>query len=352
MAHEKFSEEYLLQRQLLLLSNLQGQASSGLLKKLLGADGPELASAAALNMLRAVAKKTGESKFVLQGAGLDPAATAGVPPEDGVKAAALIKFMRHLYLAGVRGSQQVWVFSTPKAYAQYPHDQVRAEASSYVKLKTCLDDVVEVFDDETKQRLAEATQMGLSWCMAAQATLSSAKTDPSAMVKVKRWFDDGSSSASDLETTISNVLAGFKKMTSTMNGCSFVITDMPKDRHNPSKDLTEAYVFNLKEAPKTVYVEKAFFENYDVSVLHDVKKNWARIIVHEVSHIDANTVDHSYAWAGIGVGTSLSPAKAAVNADSWAFFAADCAGALTSGDISRAGAGTAGSLTKLPKNWN
>jgi len=351
MANEKFSDEYKAQRELLLKSNLQGQTSSGLLKKLLGNEAPERGSVAALELMRTLAKKIGEAKFILQGAGLSDTATSGTPPADGVKAAALIKFMRHLYLAGSRGSQNVWVFSSPKAYRQYPQDEVIAESSSYITLTSCLSDVTEVFDDSTKLRMAEVTQLGLNWCLAAQTTLSTAKTDTAAMNKVKRWFDDGTSTPVALEQTMAKVLAGFKKMASTMNSCSFIITDMPKDRANPKQELTEAYIFNLKETPKTVYVEKAFFENYDVSVLHDMKKNWARIIVHEVSHIDAATEDKSYAWQGIGVGTSLSPAQASVNADTWAFFAADCGGALTAGDICRAGAGTGGNLNKLPKNW-
>jgi hypothetical protein len=127
---------------------------------------------------------------------------------------------------------------------------------------------------------------------------------------------------------------------------------MPKDRANPDKELTEAYVFNVKESPKTTYIEKAFFENYDIGVLHDQKKNWARVLLHEVTHIDVSTLDHAYAWRGIGVGTSLTADQAAVNADSWAFFAADCANDLVQNDIVRALGGTRGSLTKLPKNWN
>lgn len=352
MSNQKFGDEYQEHRALLATSSLQGHASSALLKKLLGATGPELGSAGALNMMRTLAKKGGEAAYVMKGVGIEGPGGAGAPPAAVVKTAALIKFMRHLYLAGSRGSQNVWVFSSPKSFRQFPLGELTDAATTYSKLETCLNNVDEVFDDETKGRLAEATQLGLTWCLAAQSTLSSSKTDPAAMAKVKRWFDDGSSTASELELTIANVLAGFKKMTSTMNGCNFVITDMPKDRSNPAKELIEAYVFTLKETPKTVYIEKAFFENYDVSVLHDVKKNWARIIVHEVSHIDASTEDKSYAWQGIGVGTSLTPAKAAVNADTWAFFAADCAGALTSGDITRAGAGTGGNLNKLAKNWN
>lgn len=352
MPNERFSDEYKVNRELLRKVKLEGHASSEALKKVLGESGPDETCVGLLNDFRLVAKKTGEAATIMRAAGLDPAAKTGVPPAQGLKKAALLKFLRHLHLAGARGSQKLWVFSTPVAYRKYPQDQVAADGTSFAKLKTCLDDVTEVFSDETKGRLSEATQLGLSWCQAAQSVLASAATDAAAMVKVKRWFAESGTSATDLAQTIASVLAGFKKMTNTMNGSTFVITDMPKDRANPDKTLTEAYIFTLIEKPKTVYVEKAFFENYDVSVLHDMKKNWARIIVHEVSHIDAATVDNSYAWQGIGVGTSLTAAKAAVNADTWAFFAADCGGALTAGDITRAGAGTAGNLNKLPKNWN
>lgn len=351
MPNERFSDEYKAHRELLVKTKLAGHGASETLKKALGESGPDAGSAGALNDFRVIAKKAGEAAVILQAAGL-AADGVGVPPAEALKKASLLKFLRHLYLAGARGSQKVWVFSTPLSYRQYPLDQISADATSYAKLTTCLQDVAEVFSDETKTRFGEATQLGLSWCMAAQTVLSSAATDAAAMIKVKRWFAESSTSETDLALTIANVLAGFKKMTNTMNGSTFVITDMPKDRANPSKELTEAYIFNLIEKPKTVYVEKAFFENYDVSVLHDQKKNWARILVHEVSHIDAATVDNAYAWQGIGVGTSLSAARAAVNADTWAFFAADCGGALEAGDITRAGAGTGGNLTKLPKNWS
>lgn len=351
MANDRFSDEYKAHSEFLKTARLSGHAVSETLKKVLGASNPDSASVGALNDFRTIAKRTGEAETIMKGAGLDSAGT-GIPPAEGLKKAALLKFLRHLYLAGARGSQKVWVFSTPIAYRQYPLDQITAEGTSYTKLTKCLDDVTEVFSDETKKRFSEATQLGLSWCMAAQSVLSSAATDVNAMAKVKRWFAETGTSATDLAQTIVNVSAGFKTMTNTMNGSTFVITDMPKDRANPAKDLTEAYIFNVIESPKTVYIEKAFFENYDVSVLHDQKKNWTRILVHEVSHIDAATVDNSYAWQGIGVGTSLTAAKAAVNADSWAFFAADCGNALTSGDIARAGAGTSGNLNKLPKNWN
>ncbi len=82
--------------------------------------------------------------------------------------------------------------------------------------------------------------------------------------------------------------------------------------------------------------------------------NWARIIVHELTHNYCQTEDHSYSWQGllpresdvfrrvINARTALDPefqavrtltmAQCQTNADSWAFFCADAAGALTDSD--------------------
>ena len=62
--------------------------------------------------------------------------------------------------------------------------------------------------------------------------------------------------------------------------------------------------------------------------------NWTRIVVHELSHLISGTVDHDdrYAHSGIGVHAGFPASKAINNADSWAFFAADCAGVLTDGN--------------------
>ena len=89
-----------------------------------------------------------------------------------------------------------------------------------------------------------------------------------------------------------------------------------------------------------------------MSVLHDMKKNWARVLLHECTHTDAKTQDKRYAFKGIRPGGNIDAAEAAVNADSWAFFAADAADALTDGERTRALGGTGGDLTKQAKNWN
>jgi hypothetical protein len=101
-----------------------------------------------------------------------------------------------------------------------------------------------------------------------------------------------------------------------------------------------------------VYVEQAFFSTSGNTLTG--KTNWARILVHELTHSYARTKDHAYSWQGLlprdadllkkGIDARISanPQWAAVrtlsmdqckeNADTWAFFIADCAGALTHRD--------------------
>lgn len=355
MANDRFGTEYDAQRTLLESATFAGVASGVLgLKKVLGATGPDRAHADALETFRTVSLKFKEADKIMEAAGLDPAGT-GVPSEAAVKKAALLKFLRHMYLVSERGGQQVWVHATPAKYRQFPQDELLSVKTSHNLIKTKLSEVDEQFGAETRKRLGEATQMGLAWVESAKLVLSTAKTDAAAMAKVKRWFATDATSAADLTKTISAVHAGFKKMANSLNGNMLVITDMPQQRKDVNQAYTEAFMLSIgtdAEMPRTCYIEQALFSNFNISVLHDMKKNWARVIVHELTHIDGRTEDHAYAHAGIGVGTHITAEEAATNADSWAFFAADCGGALTAGDITRASGGTGGTLDKLPSNWN
>jgi Lysine-specific metallo-endopeptidase len=355
MANDRFGKEYAAQKKQLETGTLAGVCSGLLdLKKVLGADGPDRAYAGLLDTLRNVSLKFKEPDKIMEAAGLDPAAT-GIPSDAGVRNAGLLKFLRHLYLVGARGSQQVWVLDTPLAFAKFPQEVLLDANLSHALVKTTLTDVREKFGSDTRKRLGECMQQGLAWVESAKRVLASASSDAKAMEKVKRWFADGATSAGTLTATISTLQAGFKKMAASMNGNLIVVTDMPHDRGDPANELTEAYMLSIgvnAESPRTIYIEQALFENYDVSVLHDMKKNWTRVLVHEVAHIDGRVDDHRYAFLGIGVGTNLSDAQAVDNADSWAFFAADCAGALTHGEILRATGGSGGNLNKLAKNWN
>lgn len=94
---------------------------------------------------------------------------------------------------------------------------------------------------------------------------------------------------------------------------------------------SEAFVFrNRHEKIPVIYIESAFFNGNNILT---GRTNWARIILHECTHLDCNTRDVKYAWEGINPRGQITWKEAAVNADSWAYFAADCGGHLTDGDI-------------------
>lgn len=348
-----FADEYRLCRQ-----TLEGQSFGGSLPglldltKVLGAEGPELNFYAKVSHFRDVTLKFKEADKLMEAAGI-PA--SGLAKDDAVKMAASLKMLRHLYLAGARGGQQVWVVSTPGSYTKFASDELLDVKSDASQIKTKLADVTEQFSQQTKDRLGEAMQMGLSWCESAKIVLAAAASTPASRAIVERWFAASDTPADELDKTIANLLTGFKKIANALNQNMVVITDMPMYRNDATKTYVEAFVRRQDgkhERPRTIYIEKALFENYDIGVLHDMKKNWARVLVHECTHTEAQTQDKGYAYKGIAPGTKITAANAAVNADSWAFFAADCAGALTDGERLRALGGSGGTLTKLAKNWN
>lgn len=352
---EPLSREYVAHTKTLAREKFTGLAAKIVeLNKVLGKDGPVAAHAGGLDYLRKHMLKPNEADQILQFSGFDATSTAA-PPEAVVKKAAVLKFMRHLYLVTLKANQQVWVLATPKSYTTWPQGELLAVRNIVGQVKTKLNQVDEQFTDDTRKKLGEAMMVALAWVEKAKLTLSQAKSNPAAMAKVKRWFADGNTSDKALSKTISKLQSGFKKIAATMSGHKVMITEMPSLRSDPNQDYTEAFVMNLsnkKERPRVIYIEKALFGNYDVSVLHDMKSNWARVLVHECSHSDCGTQDHLYAYKGLQPGGNITPAEAAENADSWAFFAADAGGALTPNDLTRALGGTGGTLAKLASNWN
>ena len=347
MPHGKFSEEYAAIKSILESETFTGTLAQPMkdLKAVLGTTGPDTAKAAKLDNLRNVTLKTKETDTILAGVGV----TTTAPTEKQAKGIAAVKFLRHFYMVGVKGGQTVWVNSSPDEYSKYVHDTVMGARGSVSAMKGVLDKTTERFDDITKEHFSDAMTLGLAWCQKTEIVLSKAKTDAAAKAKIMRWFAPADD---DFDAVVAKLAAGFRKITALLNDTMVIITDNPVDRKNDAKKLTEAYVYTATETPRTIYVERAMFENYNVSVLHDMKKNWARILVHECTHLEAKTDDvGGYAWGGIKPVDKVTPANAAKNADSWAFFAADCGGSLVEGEITRAMGGTGGNLTKEPKNW-
>jgi hypothetical protein len=124
-----------------------------------------------------------------------------------------------------------------------------------------------------------------------------------------------------------------------LNKGNFIVTDWVPFRGTSDVDeadflASEAFTFaGNHEGMDVVYIESNFFVDNPGNILPG-QANWTRIIVHELSHLVCGTDDVQngqarYAWYGIGPHAGYPGAECARNADNWAFFAADCAGALT-----------------------
>lgn len=346
------ADEYKLCRDTLEKETFSGAITglSGLFKAL-GSDGPSSEHYGKVTYLRDVTLKFKEADKLMEAAGI---AAKGAASATAIKKAASLKLLRHLYLVGQRGSQQIWVVSTPKAGRKFLSDELLDVKATAATVKNKLADVDEQFSAETKKQLCEAMQLARDWAESAKIVLAGGAKATASTAIVKRWFAAPTTSDEDLAKTRALLLAGFKKIVNALSRNQVVITDLPMFRGDSTKANYEAFVRKpggSHERPRCIYIEQALFQNYEVSVLHDMKKNWARVLLHECTHTEVQTADKGYAYAGLGPGVKITAANAAINADSWAFFAADCAGALTDGDRLRALNGSGGTLKKLKKNW-
>jgi hypothetical protein len=158
---------------------------------------------------------------------------------------------------------------------------------------------------------------------------------------VRRWFAEAEASEAAVDMVVATLARGFKDIVASLNRGRFVITDwVPLRAASTGLEAeflrTEAFAFRSRsEGMDVVYVEGAFFDDVAGNVLRG-QANWTRILVHELSHLvcgthDVNDGQSRYAWSGIGPHAGYPSGETIRNADNWAFFAADCAGALAAG---------------------
>jgi len=266
---------------------------------------------------------------------------------DARQRAAALKFLQHVYLLRKRGSHKVWIHSLPNDFQQWASEALKAGTIDAVKRLLKADK--ERFSEEAKKHLSDATQHGLKWCHKTLMVLTSAasgskKSQDASLAIVKRWFAEASTSEKELAGIITRLTAGFKTITSTISRGQIVYTDFPSLRGATTADEqgllnSEAFVWGLsgREKLDVVYIENEFFGNQNVL---SGQVNWTRILIHELSHLVCGTDDVEpgprYSWYGIAPNPSFPAADAVKNADSWAFFAADCGGALSEGDRKKA----------------
>ncbi len=327
------------------------------LASMMGRDGFDVGRAEALVELRRRATQGPDATRVDEAEGLLraalPTGEGGLVPEDARRRAAAIKLLHHVHLESRSGSRGVWIVALPSAFTDWPSAQFADEAANLAGARKLLASRHEHFDAAQRRWLGVATLQGLGWCQRAAIVLADARRPRAgapaereqaradARALVRRWFVEPAASETAIDRLVATLARGFKDIVASLNRGRFVITDwVPFRAANGAAEAeflrTEAFAFRARsEGMDVVYVESAFFDDVAGNVLRG-QANWTRILVHELSHLvcgtqDVNDGQARYAWSGIGPHAGYPSAATIRNADNWAFFAADCAGALTAG---------------------
>lgn len=319
------------------------------LQKLMGDGGFDAGSEVALGELRTRIVKgpnqtaTTEDKGLMTAADCWTDADTGSVELEAKKRAAALKFLRHVYLLNKSGDRKVWIHSLPIDFTEWPDATLKDNASTTAKVKELMRSKNEQFSEQQKRYLANSTQQGLAWCQKTLIVLANAAAPgaggDAARDLVRRWFAEPGLSDTTLATYVTTLSAGFKKIVALLNKGQFVLTDwVPLRGATAAAELnflnSEAFTFRSGgEGLDVVYIESAFFVDSAGNVLPG-QANWTRIVVHELTHLAVGTIDVNngnarYAWYGIGPHAGYPGSDCIRNADNWAFFAADCAGALT-----------------------
>jgi hypothetical protein len=327
------------------------------LASLMGHDGFDVGRADALDELRRRATQGPDATRVDEADGLlraaAPTGEGGLLPEDARRRAAAIKLLHHVHLESRAGSRGVWIVSLPSAFVDWPSAQFADQAANVAGARQLLASCHEHFDPAQRRALAVATFQGLAWCQRAAVVLADARrarggapaqhtgAREEARAVVRRWFAEPAAGDVAVDRLVATLTRGFKEIVAALNRGRFVVTDWVPFRTASSTAeaeflRSEAFAFRARgEGMDVVYVESAFFDDIAGNVLRG-QANWTRILVHELSHLvcgtqDVNDGQSRYAWSGIGPHAGYPSAATIRNADNWAFFAADCAGALTPG---------------------
>jgi hypothetical protein len=333
MPNQIFTEEYDDIRTILRDDAFAGdakiQALVGKLKSLLAADGPDKAQAAALDTLRDYCERGFLQR--LFGSATNKETTgiltlAGDAANLDRKAAAL-KTLRHFRLMTKFGGHSLWLLSLPKPYRKWLTDELSGLNEAQLKPKLSL--TKEYFTNKEMRDLTTSSQRAASWANKAMAICSSTKGvgATKAATLIKRWFaDETHQDSAKIDEIGAKLRLGFQKIATAATSGKMIFTDNPFHRGTQYEE-SEAYVWY--DRLNVVYIEKAFFGKENVLT---GSVNWARILVHELSHSQLRTDDIRYAWHANSIAPkagSFSTADALNNADSWAFFAADANGELT-----------------------
>ena len=288
-------------------------------------------------------KNESEGRFLAAGAAVgNGTSITAVASGPEVARSAALKLLRHTYYHARRGNHRMWIVSLPEAYGQWPHNYLKCTTQQLI---VRLGEDSERFSAKERADISDATQRGLKWVHAAQILLDDVKAGSRGLRVLRRWFADEDTTDEQLRNFAANTLQpGLKKIAPKMSVGSLIVTDFVPIRNSTDtgdRKAANSNAFVTADTRDVIYIEKPFFTHSAKSVFQKDERHWARIMVHEMTHREAKTKDNRYGWAGIEPkkGT-FSSAAAMNNADSWALFAANAAGAMSKTDISRSMKGT------------
>ncbi len=301
-------------------------------------------------LIRAKVAGPGTEAATLRAGANAPTTATGADLLAGNKRALSLKTLRHLYFHDSFGKQKVWILSLPGILRGFPMDY---QTGANALIDQVLNAGDEKFSATTMKDLSEACQLGLAWVQKA-LMVAGAPMEHENRKLFRRWFipADMKDESTKIPTFAATLKTQLIKIADGLKKGEVILTDSPQERgSNSSLEQAEAFVFPGSNVI-TVFVESAFFSTGGNTLTG--KTNWARIIVHELTHAYAGTKDHSYSWQGLlprdsdllkkgedarivaspgwKAVRSLSYDECTTNADSWAFFIADCAGALSESD--------------------
>lgn len=262
--------------------------------------------------------------------------------DAAVKRVAALKTLRHTYMLGKAGARSIWVVNIPRDYRDWPSEELPGHATQERTMIEKLNKSREYFNGTHQRNMATGARDALRWVQKTLIVLGNhGKDKGQSATLVNRWFKTQDTTEEQLRTIVSDLTAGFKKIQAVLNSSQLIFSDYPPDRGTDDETSTEAFVFNGAWADKfkVVYIEKGFFAKGG-NVLAG-RDNWARIIVHELSHSQLGTEDYpkdnSYGWQGINPQDGKFNGNGAIrNAENWAYFAGDCAAALSKSEIATA----------------
>lgn len=271
-------------------------------------------------------------------------------PSDNARGRALmLKTLSHLYFYESGGDRKMWILSLPASAVAHPIQYMK---SSDTEVDKELNRTTEIFTDDQKAQISGAVSTALRWIERAMIVAGD-PSRPEHRALLARWFVPGTHADPDaaIATFAPTLRRGLLKIAIGLKVGDLIVLDDPAQRGtNSTWEQSEAYTFPSGDI-HAVWVEPGFWGGGNT--LTGVT-NWARIIVHELTHNYCQTADHSYSWQGLLPRESdvfrrvnnarlvIDPKFPAVrtltmdqcltNADSWAFFCADAAGALTDRD--------------------